>query len=102
MEMFSAVAVLGPRQCGKSTLQTNLDFNFYRTKDRSEIDLIIDEPFGYIPVEIKLGAKINKRMLTALNIFIEDTNCKFGILVNNSERIEIIDYKIIQIPAIYF
>ncbi len=86
----------------QSTLQTNLDFNFYRTKDQSEIDLIIDGPFGYIPVEIKLGAKINKRMLTALNIFIADTNCKFGILVNNSEKIEIIDHKIIQIPAIYF
>lgn len=33
--------------------------------------------------------------------FIKETGARFGILVNNSEKIEIVADKIIQIPAIY-
>lgn len=85
----------------QSTLATGVDFHYYRTKDRSEIDLIISAPFGVIPVEVKLGRKIDRRMLTALKIFLEDTGGCLGILVNNAERIEFLDEKIIQIPAGY-
>ncbi len=86
----------------QSTLTTGMDFYYYRTKDKSEIDLVIDAPFGTIPVEIKLGHKINRHMLAALKVFIEDTQAKFGVLVNNSEKIELLDDKIIQIPAHFF
>lgn len=70
--------------------------------DKSEIDLVIDAPCGTIPVEIKLGHKVNKRMLTALHIFLEDTKATFGMLVNNSEKIELLADNIIQIPARFF
>lgn len=83
------------------TLQPGIDFHFYRTKDKSEIDLIIDGPFGVIPVEIKLGHTVKQRMLTSLKIFIEDTKAPFGILVNNSDKIELLTDSIIQIPAVY-
>lgn len=86
----------------QSTLQTSLDFNFYRTRDKSEIDLVIDGPFGFIPIEIKLGTKVNQRMLAPMKGFIADTQSKFGILVNNAEKIEILSDKIIQIPATFF
>lgn len=86
----------------QSTLLSGLDFNYYRTRDRSEIDLIIDAPFGVIPIEIKLGYKTPKRMLTALHRFIEDTGANFGILVNNAQRVEMLSDTIIQIPARYF
>ena len=67
-----------------------------------EIDLIIEAPFGLIPIEIKLGHKISKRNLFALNNFIKDTQTPFGILVNNSEKIELLADQIIQIPATCF
>ncbi len=86
----------------QSTLLSGLDFNYYRTRDKSEIDLIIDAPFGLIPIEIKLGHQIDKRRLTALNVFIEDTHAKFGILVNNAEQIEMLSDTVVQIPARYF
>ncbi len=86
----------------QSTLLSGLDFNYYRTRDQSEIDLIIDASFGLIPIEIKLGHKINKRMLTALHGFIKDTQANFGILVNNAEQIEMLSDRVIQIPARYF
>jgi len=84
------------------TLQTNTDFTFYRTRDKAEIDLIIEGSFGLIPIEIKLGSKVNQRMLKSLKIFLQDTNSNFGILINNAARIEIVANNIIQIPARYF
>ncbi|MCF6301131.1 MAG: ATP-binding protein [Proteobacteria bacterium] len=83
-------------------LESNMDFSFYRTRDKAEIDLIIDGSFGIIPIEIKLGSTVNQSMLKSLKIFIEDTQTKFGILINNAARIEIVADKIIQIPAHYF
>ncbi len=81
------------------TLSLGIYFHFYRTKDKSEIDLIVNAPFGLIPIAVKLGAKINQRMLAPLKTFIDDTKACFGILVNNSDRIEFLADSIIQIPV---
>lgn len=82
-------------------LEANIDYYFYRTVDKSEIDLIIDAPFGTIPIEIKLAHSINAKKLLGLKNFIKDKGSKFGILVNNSERIEMLSDNIIKIPARY-
>ena len=97
-EAFVIEEVIRGFQC---TMKAGIDFNFYRTKDKSEIDLIVSGPFGVIPIEIKLGYKVNHRMLTSLKNFISDTGTRFGILVNNAERIEFLSDTIIQIPARY-
>ena len=98
-ESFVIEEIIRGIQC---TFQTNIDFSFYRTKDKSEIDFVVDGTFGFIPIEIKLGTKVNQRMLIALKSFIKDTGANFGILVNNSSKIEIIADRIIQVPAIFF
>ncbi len=84
------------------TLQTNNDFSFYRTRDKAEIDLIIEGNFGVLPIEIKLGSTVKPKMLKSLKIFLQDTRSHYGILINNATRIEIVADKIIQIPAHYF
>lgn len=38
---------------------TQVDFYYYRTIDKSEVDLIIDGPYGPVPIEIKLGSQIS-------------------------------------------
>ncbi len=83
-------------------MATGIDYYYYRTRDRSEIDLVIDAPFGLIPIEIKLGYKVNQRILTALRIFMENTQARLGVLVNNADKIEQLTDRIIQIPARYF
>ncbi len=98
-EAFVIEEIIRGFQC---TLKTGIDFHFYRTKDKSEIDLVVEAPFGVIPIEIKLGHNVNQRMLTALKKFIQDTQVPFGILVNNSDKIDFLTDNIIQIPAIYF
>ncbi len=97
-ESFVIEEIIRGLQC---TLQSGLEFNFYRTRDKSEIDLIIDGPFGYIPIEVKLGTKINQRMLSPLKTFLHDTGARFGILVNNSDKIEMLTDNIVQLPAAY-
>lgn len=97
-EAFVIEEMIRGFQC---TLTPGMDYYFYRTVDKSEVDLVIDGPFGLIPVEVKLGHKITKRMLTGLNNFLNDTGAKFGILVNNAERVEMLTDHIIQVPAIY-
>jgi predicted AAA+ superfamily ATPase len=98
-ESFVIEEIIRGFQC---TLTSGIDYHYYRTRDKSEIDLIISGPFGVIPVEVKLGHAITRRMLTALKIFIGDIGAHFGILVNNSEKIEFLDDRIIQIPARFF
>ena len=95
-ESFIIEEIIRGFQC---TMQSGLDFHFYRTKDKAEIDLIIEAPFGLVPIEIKLGHKINQRMLAPLKTFIKDTGASFGVLVNNSEKVELLADDIIQIPA---
>ncbi len=98
-ESFVIEEIIRGFQC---TLTPGIDFYHYRTRDHSEIDLIIEGPFGLIPVEVKLGHRVKPRRLTALRNFIEDTGAKLGILVNNSDKIEQLTDKIIQIPARFF
>ena len=97
-ESFVIEEIIRGFQC---TAQAGVDFNFYRTRDKSEIDLIVDGPFGIIPIEVKLGTKLKQQMLTPMKIFLKDTRARFGILVNNAEKIEVVAENIIQIPAIY-
>jgi len=67
-ESFVTEEIIREFQC---TLASCIDFSYCRTKDRSEIDLIVDGPFGTIPIEIKLGHKLKKGALKALKIFMK-------------------------------
>lgn len=97
-EAFVIEEIIRGFQC---TMASGMDFWYYRTRDGSEIDLIIDAPFGLIPVEVKLGHKIDRRMLTALRLFMSDTQAKLGLVVNNAEKIEQLTDTIVQLPACY-
>ena len=83
----------------QATKAVNVQFYHLRTKAGGEIDLIIEGSFGLIPIEIKYGSSTSKGKLKFLQSFIELHNLPFGIVINNSDRIELITDKIIQIPA---
>ena len=100
LEMFLAVAVIGPRQCGKSTIVTQLDFFYFRTINKSEVDLMIDGAFGTIPIEIKLNSVVKRISLRGLERFLADRG-GYGILINRGKRPELITDRIIQIPVNY-
>ena len=86
----------------QSTMVTGLDYAYYRTVDKSEVDLVIDGENGPIPIEIKLSSTLNRtRDLRGLKNFIKDTGANLGILVNRGRRVEQLTEKIIQLPVNY-
>lgn len=73
---------------------------FYRTRGGAEIDLVLTSPNGdRIPVEIKFGINVRRGQLKSLSAFIEQENCPYGIVISNTERIQMLTEKIIQLPA---
>jgi predicted AAA+ superfamily ATPase len=75
-------------------------YNYYRTRGGAEVDLVITHPEGdRIPVEIKFGKTIKRNQLRSLQSFIENENCPYGLLINNSDEVRLLTQSIIQIPA---
>lgn len=85
----------------QSTMATQLEFSYYRTIDKSEVDLIIEGTFGVIPIEVKINSLAKRLSLRGMENFISDTNADVGILINRAKRVEILTDKIIQIPVNY-
>ena len=82
-------------------MTTQLEFSYYRTVDKSEVDLVIDGSFGIVPVKIKLNSVVKRISLRGLENFLADTGASYGILVNRGKRVELLADKIIQIPVNY-
>lgn len=78
---------------------TNWKYYYFRTKNGAEIDLILEGPFGTLPIEIKMGTHIKPRQLQALKNFIYLHNLPLGLVINHSEKVEWIADKIIQLPV---
>lgn len=73
---------------------------YYRTNHGAEIDLILEGNFGLLPIEIKYGRRIETHILRVLNDFIDEHKAKVGFVINNSDTIEWIGDKILQVPAV--
>ena len=74
-------------------------YSYYRTKNGSEIDLLIEGSFGLLPIEIKFSSFVERRSLTALNKFITEYSLPFGLVINNSQEIKMVSEKVLQIPV---
>lgn len=74
---------------------------YYRTHNQAEIDLILETNAGLIPIEIKSGSVTRKKQLITLESFVKEHNCRFGIIINNGDKIYKLSETIYQLPAIY-
>jgi len=83
----------------QATLVTNWQAYYYRTRNGAEIDLILDGPFGVLPLEIKYGSSVRLKQVSTLSQFIEEHHLPLGIVINQSTSIEWITPKIVQIPV---
>ncbi len=82
----------------QATFVTNWNAHYYRTRKGAEIDLILEGPFGTLPIEIKFGTSIRLKQITALIQFVKEFNLPLGLVINQSERVEWITENIVQIP----
>ena len=85
----------------QATMATQLGFGYYRTIDKSEIDLIIEGDFGIVPVEVKLNSVVKRQSLRGMENFLADTKADYGLVVNTARRVELLTDKIIQLPVHY-
>jgi predicted AAA+ superfamily ATPase len=83
----------------QATAATNWDAYYYRTRNAAEIDLILDGPFGILPIEIKYGTAIKPRQLRTITNFVEEQKLPFGLLLNQAEKAEWISPQIYQLPV---
>ena len=83
------------------TMATQLGFGYYRTIDKSEIDLIVEGDFGMMPVEVKLNSVVKRQSLRGMENFLADTKAAYGLVVNTARRVELLTDKIIQLPVHY-
>lgn len=77
------------------------DYYYYRTRNGSEVDLILEGTFGTLPIEIKLAASTQLKSLISLRKFIKDHQLPYGIVINNSDQVKMLCDEIIQIPIHY-
>ncbi|WP_299983989.1 AAA family ATPase [Desulfobacula sp.] len=85
----------------EATHCTNWNYSYYRTRNGAEIDLILQGPFGILPIEIKFGTRVKMQQIQTLKKFVKDNELPLGILINNGEQVQMIADKIIQLPAVY-
>ncbi|HCI49104.1 MAG: hypothetical protein A2977_00435 [Alphaproteobacteria bacterium RIFCSPLOWO2_01_FULL_45_8] len=83
----------------ESTLVTNWQPFYYRTRNGAEIDLILEGPFGVLPIEIKYSSTVKLRQISSLIQFVEEHQFPLGIVINHGRSIEWIHDKIVQIPV---
>ena len=83
---------------GLQALGTSFDYYYYRTAAGAEVDLVLEGEFGLMPIEIKYGQNIPLKDLKGIRDFVEERKCKFGLVINNDEKIRFYDDKVIGIP----
>jgi len=96
---FPVVAIIGPRQAGKTTLAKQIapDWKYFDL-EKAHIN-ILEGFFGIVPIEIKYGATVQMKKLTALREFVKEHKLLFGIVINQSDHITWLSEEIIQIPV---
>ncbi len=85
----------------QATGAVNWNYYYFRTKNGAEIDVILDGPFGILPIEIKFGSQIQSRRLQALKSFVHANNLPLGLVVNNSDEVQLVADRILQLPATF-
>ena len=83
----------------QATAVTRWDCYHFRTRNGAEVDLVLQGNFGLLPIEIKFGRRTLLKQLTGLQRFIARHELPFGIVVNNSDRVELLSDTIVQVPA---
>ena len=83
----------------QATDAVNWKFYYFRTRNGAEIDMILEGPFGTLPIEIKFGSSIKQRQIQTLKSFVNNNNLPMGIVINNSDEVRLVADRIIQLPA---
>ena len=83
----------------QATEIVNWNHYYFRTRNGAEIDMILEGPFGTLPIEIKFGSAIKQRQIQTLKNFVYKNNLPLGIVINNSDDVQLVADRIMQLPG---
>ena len=83
---------------GFTAMGAHFDYYYYRTGAGAEVDLVLEGEFGLIPFEIKYKQSVSLKELRGLKDFIKEKKCRYGFVINNNEKVTLIDENIIGLP----
>ena len=82
-----------------STSVSNWDVHYYRTRGGAEVDVVIEGPFGALPIEVKYGVTVKRSNLKSLITFVKDNKLPVGMVISQSEQVEWHSPEILQVPV---
>jgi predicted AAA+ superfamily ATPase len=65
----------------QATVAVNWNYYHFRTRNGAEVDLILEGPFGILPIEIKFGNQIRQRRIQALKNFVYTRDLPLGLAI---------------------
>lgn len=74
---------------------------YYRTSAGAEVDLVLEDDFGLVPIEIKRGSAVDPRNLRGIRDFVAERSCRFGIVVNNDTAPRLYDERLVGVPFVF-
>ncbi len=83
----------------EATHVENWSLYYFRTRGGAEVDLVLEGPFGVLPIEIKYGSSVKRSSLKSLIAFVKDNKLPMGMLINQGDRVEWITPEIVQVPV---
>ncbi|MBL8026256.1 MAG: ATP-binding protein [Fibrobacteres bacterium] len=83
---------------GLTSRGISCEYYYYRTGAGAEIDLVLEGDFGILPIEIKYHSATSRHDLRSMIEFIRERDLPIGIVINNADRVEKLNEKIISIP----
>ncbi len=83
---------------GFNSLGVPYDYYYYRTGAGAEVDLVLEGEFGLLPVEIKYGQTVSSRELRGIRDFIKERECRYGVVINNSDMATLYDDNLLGVP----
>lgn len=82
----------------KDSLGENISLKYWRTKDKAEVDIVIDHPKYPIPVEVKYHTLTEPKISRAYHNFIKIYRPAFGLIVSRGGEFE----KKVEDTMVYF
>lgn len=66
------------------------------------LDLVLDADFGLVPIEIKYSGGVDhRRGVSGLESFMNDFDCRLGIIVTNGDKPLLLSDRIVIVPFSY-
>jgi uncharacterized protein len=81
-----------------NALGAGFEYSYCRTSGGLEIDLVLEEDFGRVALEIKYASTVRVRDLRGLRKFISEHQARLGLIIHNNVTPRLYEENLIGLP----